>query len=221
MKEKQVRLLLVDDHQLYLDGLVCLIAQVEGLEVVATASHGLEALQQLEMHAVDLMLLDLNMPTKDGISIIPEVKRAYPHLKILVVTNYKEQKIVKEVYKSGVDGMFFKSSPWSRLREAIEEVMRGEVYMPSGLSIFPRKTAPKLQLERSPYRDNFEQMRQLTPREVEVLKLLSEAKGVKEIAGELFISQETVSVHKKNIMKKLDLHNIAGMVKYALEHDIA
>lgn len=214
-----IRVIIADDHQLFRDSLEYILENQCAVKVVASADNGADCLKFAQSVESDLIILDLNMPKSDGLSVIPQIKALSHKPKLLIVTSYKDQKIVKQAFKMGIDGIFFKQMGFADLKVAIDEVMDGEVYMPKGLAIFPKnkQAAPAI----NPlYKDEYKEIKSLTPRECEVLQLLSEAKAVKEIASELFISQETVSVHKKNIMKKLELKNVAGMVKYALEHDL-
>ncbi len=210
---------IADDHQLFIDGLKCLVEQMQGYSCCGSCLSGNELIKQLGGVVPDLLLLDLNMPDGDGMSVIPDIKKMYPDMKILVITSYKNQGLMTDAYKMGVDGMFFKQDSSEKLLSAIAEVVSGEVYMPQGRSIFPKKKVETPTVNPK-YGDRYMLVKSLTPRELEVLNLLSEAKGVKDIAGELYISQETVAVHKKNIMKKLQVNNVAGMVKFAIEQDL-
>jgi len=210
---------IADDHQLFIDGLICLVEGMTGYSCCGSSLSGNELIRKLGGVVPDLLLLDLNMPDGDGMSVIPDVKKMYPEMKILVITSYKNQGLMTDAYKKGIDGMFFKQGSSAELRDAIAEVMTGEVYMPQGRSVFPKKkvVVPTVNPK---FGDKYMLVKSLTPRELEVLNLLSDAKGVKDIAGELYISQETVAVHKKNIMKKLQVNNVAGMVKFAIEQDL-
>lgn len=208
-----------DDHQLLVDGLRRLIDSTEDFRFCGSANGGNSCLSSSDLAVADLILLDLNMPDGDGLSIVPALKKNFPSLSILIVTHYKDQKILTKAYKLGIDGHIWKTSTEQDLLFSMREVIQGLVSMPKGFSIFPKKnditgTVPML------IKDSYSSLKKLTPREIQILHLISEAKPVKQIANELFISQETVTAHKKNIMKKLEVRNLAGMIKFAFEQNV-
>lgn len=211
------RVFIADDHQLLIDGLKCIIDATHDFDFCGSASSGNQTLNSSELQMTDLILLDLNMPDGDGLSIVPDLKNYYPNLKILIVTHYKEQRILSGAYKTGIDGHFWKDGSGESLLNAMREVVEGNIYMPDGFSIFPKKNGMKLEL---PIKDSYSDLKKLTPREIQILHLFSQAKPVKQIANELFISSDTVTVHKKNIMKKLEVKNLAGMIKFAYEQNV-
>jgi DNA-binding NarL/FixJ family response regulator len=132
---------------------------------------------------------------------------------------YDDAKFIKEVMnKCNGDAYFLKTNPYTELLEAINIVMDGEIYLSAGLKVFPKDI---LQNGDGEYEDEFQLRHRLTPRETQILHMISMAKSNKEIAEELFISDQTVMVHRKNIMRKLNLSNTAGLIKFALDHDLS
>ena len=220
---KFTRVIIADDHRLFADSLAVGLNQIENpnLKVVGIANDGEELMHLLSKINGDLLLLDLNMPIRDGFSVLPEIKQLYPQLKILVVTQYQEEKFIKKIFELGSDGYFIKTMSLHALAQAIEEVLEGSVYMPQGLRIFPKKNGIKKAKEANgEFEDHFIIKNNLTKREIEILNLISDAHSNKEIAQELFISDQTVRVHRKNIMRKLGVSNTASLIKFAIDHSL-
>ena len=213
-------IVIADDHALYADALsLSLRNHVDPtFDILAIASNGAELVKLLESHSPDCILLDLNMPVMNGMEALPHVKKAVPDCKVIVVTMYDQPKFIKQVFKSHGDGYFLKTNPLNELVDAVEHVMEGETYLSRGLKIFPKElTANGDEM----FDDDFQLIQRLTRRELEILQLISGAKSNKEIADELFISDQTVMVHRKNIMRKLSVSSTAGLIKFALDHDLS
>ncbi len=171
--------------------------------------------------STELVILDLNLPDQDGLDLIPLIRKQFKTIKIIVLTSYSDFKFVGQALKNGADGYILKSHEIEDLNEAIKEVMEGRTYLASGLHITPpngkRLTS---NVKKSMYEDRFVIKQKLTKREQEVLQLITEAKNNKEIAKELFISDQTVGVHRKNIMRKLSVKNTINLIKFALENQL-
>lgn len=215
-----LRVAIADDHALYAEALQLLLQSTDrfNVQVAGVVQNGRELLDFLENRKVELILLDLNMPVMGGLDALPLIKRDYPGVKVIVVTMYDDAKFIKDVLnKHQGDGYFLKTNPFEELLDAIEAVMAEDVYLCAGLKVFPKHlTNGDKQFE-----DEFQLRHRLTPRETQILHMISHAKSNKEIADELFISDQTVMVHRKNIMRKLNLSNTAGLIKFALDHDLA
>lgn len=220
---QHVNVVIADDHQLFIAGLKSMLRDVDGYEIdlVDVAHTGEELLGILKASAPDLLILDLNMPERDGLDVLESIRGQYNGLKILALTMYDESKIVKSAFKSGVDGYVLKSTGKEELLRAISEVLEGKTYLGKGVSLnsilegASRKSDSAFQFE-----DRFIKKYNLTKREIEILRLISLALSNKEIAKELFISDQTVSVHRKNIMRKLGVSNTAGLIKLAYDHSL-
>jgi DNA-binding NarL/FixJ family response regulator len=219
-----VKVIIAEDHQVFCEGLRTILATSEDInfEVVAEAHSGKELMMALWQNKVDLVFLDLNMPDGDGLEVLPEMKKKYQDLRVIALTMFDDPKIVKSAFKSGLDGYILKGNPIEEIFEAVEDVMNGQTFMGQGvvLNLLPGENGPRKKKERSSFTDKFMQKYHLTAREIEVLQLISQALSNKEIAKALFISDQTVSVHRKNIMRKLGVSNTAALLKVAYENDL-
>jgi len=228
-----VRIVIADDHQLFIAGLKTILtreAEEEStsteqatFEIVGIANDGERVIELLKEVPADLLMLDLNMPQRDGLDVISTIRGQYPELRILALTMYDDSKIVKSAFKSGVDGYVLKSSGMDELNEAISEVMEGRTFLGKGVrlnnSVEQARSKNKNE-NQFPFEDRFIKKYNLTKREIEILKLITLALSNKEIAKELFISDQTVSVHRKNIMRKLSVSNTAGLLKIAYDNSL-
>ena len=223
---KTFEVVLADDHNLFVEGMKILLEGLNGqfkLKLVGTANNGSALKELLKSVECDMILLDLNMPGESGLDLIPELKEASPDLYIIVISGYGDSKIVRKAFKQGVDGYLLKSSGLKDLHKAIIEVTSGKTYWGDGLRLTPAKNEANQTKRNSPpeeFDDQFTIKQNLTRRESEILQLISQAQSNKEIANELYISPETVSVHRKNIMRKLGVNNAASLIKFALDHNL-
>jgi DNA-binding NarL/FixJ family response regulator len=220
-----IRTVIADDHQLFTEGLKNILRRTDKFEfqILGEAENGRDLLPILKRTYPDLLLLDLNMPEADGLDVLDSIRENYSDMKILALTMYDEAKLVKSAFKAGVDGYILKNSDPYELLNAIEEVLKGKTYIGVGVQLVGARangTTYMADKERSKFEDKFIQKYNLTKREIEILKLISQAFSNKEIAQELFISDQTVSVHRKNIMRKLNVSNIAGLIKIAYDNSI-
>ena len=168
----------------------------------------------------DLVIMDLNLPDEDGLELIPQIRKQFKNIRILVLTSYGDYKFVGQALKTGADGYILKSNEPEELLKGIEEVLTGNTYLAPGLHITPPNGKRLLGNKKSNYEDRFVIKQKLTTREHEVLELITQAKNNKEIAKELFISDKTVGVHRKNIMRKLGVRNTINLIKFALENQL-
>ncbi len=217
----KLRIAIADDHRLYTEALSELLSAADdpAIEVVGVVRDGDALLEFLEGHIVDVVLLDLNMPGSGGLDVLPTIKSEYPAVKVIVVTMYDSSKFIKEVLNTcRGDAYFLKTNGFVELLKAIKVVMRDEIYLSTGLKVFPKDFQENGNKE---FEDEFQQRHRLTPREIQILKLISLGLKYKKIADQLYISDQTVMVHKKNIMRKLNMNNTAGLIKFALDHNLS
>lgn len=199
-----LKLLLVDDHAMMVDGLVLLLEDSDRLLVSATASTGAYALAHLKSQKFDLMVCDFTLPDMDGAALIAKAKLIDPEMKVVMLSMHEEAPIVREVMAAGANAYVLKKHAHEELLYAIETVSKGRQYLSDEVSrlMFTR--------EADPLSEN-----QISDRELEVLRLLVDEKTSKAIADELFISERTVEAHRKNLLRKTGSVNTVGLVKYA------
>jgi len=214
MHKKKV--LIADDHALVREGIVAFLKDCDDIEVIAEASDGLEAIEKTNKYHPDIIIMDINMPKLGGLEATVEIKRMYPHIKVLVLTQYEDREYISRFLKAGVSGYLLKKAVGSDLITALQTIMRGELYLYS--SIASEVVAGYLQGEKKingemPYE-------KLSDREKQVLKLVAEGHTHKEAADMLSISVKTVMAHQTNIGEKLDIHTRAGLIKFAIQKGI-
>jgi DNA-binding NarL/FixJ family response regulator len=211
---KEFDVVIADDHKLFVEGMKAILEGLSGqfkYKLVGLANDGSSLMELLKTIECQLVLLDLNMPDINGIELIPTIKEEYPGIIIIVVSGYGEAKLVRSAFKGGADGYLLKSSSLKELHLAMIEVLNGRSYWGEGLRLTPPKKGKEPQILRKKtdtvFDDKFTIRQTLTRRESEILALISQAQSNKDIASDLFISPETVSVHRKNIMRKLVEHH--------------
>lgn len=206
----KIRILLADDHEILLDSLTYSINFSESLEVVCTAKNGLEVLEKLAIYDVDVLVCDMQMPQMDGIATVLQVRQHYPNLKILMLSMLEEAHLIEQAIQAGALGYVLKKAKKAELEKAILTVANGDRY-------FGNEIVEILNIA-EPIRENLPSM--LSAREIEVLKLIALENSSLEIATKLNISLNTVESHRKSIYQKLHLKNLAGAVRFALEHKL-
>jgi len=217
MENKKYKLMLVDDHKLFRDGLKFVINQMDNLEVVAEASNGVEFLELLDKQEVDLVLMDISMPELDGIEATRQATAKYPGIKILVISMFCDEEYYYQMVQAGVMGFVLKEFGKNELESAINAVINGENYFSQKLlrdiilNLNTPNKAKKLQNEPDT---------KLTKRELEVLKLICEGLSNAQIAEKLFISIRTVEGHKSNLISKTGVKNTISLVMYALKNNL-
>lgn len=221
----KLKVVIVDPQLMFVQSLTSkLESQNEvPLEVISHFKSGENIRQNLSRNLdIDLLLIELNLTGEDGLELIPTIRKYFRELKIMVLTNYDDYKYVKEALINGADGYILKSNDFDELIEGIQELQKNNTYIAKGLHITPPSSSKRMLQngKNSRYEDRFIIKRKLTKREHEVLALIAQAKNNKEIAEQLFISDQTVCVHRKNIMRKLGVRNTVNLIKLALEHQL-
>ncbi|MCW5915203.1 MAG: response regulator transcription factor [Chitinophagaceae bacterium] len=197
-------IVLADDHTIVLDGLELLLSTFGFVNKVAKAMNEDELQQHIEQQKPDLILLDIMFGKTDGKELCKKIKKQYSEIKIIALTSYSDISTVKTAILAGFDGYLLKSEDRQTMMDAIQSVHQGAQYFsPQVKNVFFEQSISKTKPT-------------LTKREEEILKLIVEEKTTKEIAEELFISEKTVENHRTNLMLKLDVRNVAGLVKKAI-----
>lgn len=205
-----VKILIADDHQMFLDGLKGLLLPDKNIRIMAEANNGEEAFKKLEEEEIDLVITDINMPVVSGIELTRNIKEKFPEIKILVLTMYNDRGIINEIIEAEADGYILKNTGKKELIKAIHKIANnGTYYCNEALSILEKPTKKKV-----------EPQNKLTPREKEILKLVCLEYSTPEIAEKLYISPYTVDTHRKNILKKAHTKTIVGLIKFAMDHKI-
>jgi two-component system response regulator NreC len=204
------RILLADDHQIFRQGLRSLLEKA-GHEVVGEASDGREALALAQTLHPDIAVLDLSMPLLNGIDAAHEIKRVAPRTRTILLTMYTDKEYVLRALQAGARGYVLKSQAAEDLVRAIRETATGEVYLSPTVAVsvvdaYLGKTGKKAD--------------PLTPRERQILQLVAEGNTTKEIARILGVSFKTAESHRNRAMQKLDIHDVAGLTRYAIRHGL-
>lgn len=208
----KTKVVLADDHPFLIEGIKAVIAGIEELEIAATVTNGFELMELMPVIAPGLVLLDLNMPGYDGLQCLEKIKAAHPTTKILILTSYSQPELIEELRKKNADGYLIKDSTAQQLKEAIQSIL-------SGGKFFPTPTE-RPQSEVSFFFDDFLKKFSLTKREVDIIRLICKEMSSREIAANLFLSELTITTHRRNIFRKLDIKNVAGLMNFAKENHL-
>lgn len=204
-----VRLVLCDDHRIITEGLQRLLQDVAWVECVGTAASGRDLLYLLEHIQSDIILLDLDMPGMDGAEVMQRIKNRWPAIKVLILTMHDGQATVHRLLEQGADGYLLKSCGREELLRALQAVQEGNKH-------FSAEITEALLKQRAEVAMKDDRLSAISEREREVLGALAEGLSNKEIGDRLFISPRTVDTHRANLMKKLKVHNLAGLVRLAM-----
>ena len=205
------KIILADDHQFLMEGIITILKDIEHLAIVATAQNGFELMDAVARYIPDLVILDLNMPGYDGLQCLQKIKINFPKTKVLILTNYMQLELVEEVKKAKADGFLVKNSTAAELKDGIDKVL-------AGIHFFPQHFTVKPLNNEDAFMDDFLKKYQLTKREVGIIQLICQEKSTREIAAELFLSDLTINTHRRNIFRKLDLKNVAGLMNFARQN---
>lgn len=204
-----MKILLVDDHAILSDGVKSLLEKEDDLQVIGQANSAEAALEFLKQQDADLVITDLSMPGMDGLSLLNTIKRITPHTKIILLSMHDEIHLVKEILKAGVNGYVLKKDTHRELLSAIHDVKQGKIYLSSDIN--------KILINNL---NHLDEVKLLTDREREIVKLIAKEYINKDIAEELFISERTVETHRKNIFKKTGTNSLVGLIKFAYANNL-
>lgn len=205
-----IQVLIVDNHALVRAGFRSLLQSINAIDVIAEAGDGREALQLVELHQPDIVLMDIAMPLMNGLEATAQITQDFPQVHVIILSMHANEEYVYQALRAGATGYVLKDSGTSELELAIQAIARGETYLSPTVSKYivadyVRRTGS----EPNP-------LEQLTPRQREILQLIAEGKSTKDIADKLYISTKTVETHRVQLMERLDIHDVAGLVRYAI-----
>ena len=210
-----VKILIVDDHALVRKGLLALLTAKPDVQVVGEAADGIEAVRKARSCSPDIILMDLEMPRKDGVSAIKEIRQQLPSIKILVISSYTDEQRVIAAIRAGANGYLLKTTVPDDLMRAIREVIQGQ------FPLDPTITSSVIRKLERPAEQQPTWPDDLTAREVDIVKLIAKGYSNNRIAEQLMISVRTVSTHVGRILKKLQLENRTQIALYALRKGLA
>ncbi len=209
-------ILLADDHVILREGLRAQLNGIEGMQVVGEAGDGRQAVKLAEKIKPDVVVLDISMPLLNGIEAARQIRKAVPKTRIIMLSMHSDRQYITEALKAGASGYILKKESLKELVGAINSVLKGKIYLSADVEdTVLSDYVTQLQSANSATSSSL-----LSNREREVLQLIAEGRTSKDIARALYVSPTTVDTHRKNIMKKLGIHTIASLVKYAIQHGI-
>ena len=203
MNLDKIKIIVVDDHPMVIEGMKAMLNQIRYVELCATASNAYEAMEKVKENQPDLVITDINMPEISGVELTSKLKKEFPNLKIIGMSTFNERSYISQMIQNGADGFLVKSASKEEIETAISSVLDGKMYLSSDAGI---SNSEQKELKNQPT---------LTRREKEILTLISEGFTNPQIAEKLFISLYTVETHRKNLLSKFNTNNTASLIKIA------
>lgn len=217
MPYSKIKLLIADDHQLFISGLKLILKDELDLDITDFALNGKEAIEKARKEAFDIILMDINMPIIDGVEATREIKKTNAGTKILIVSMFSDFDTVSKVLKAGADGFLIKNADASEFAKAFHVLQGNEIYLSAVLSdLFSKDRNGKI--NKKEYIRFTESI--VTPREKSILKMIAEGHTNQVIAETLFLSVKTVDTHRNNMLAKLNLPNTAALVRFAIDNKL-
>lgn len=212
-----IRLVIADDHLLVRAGVRMLLENLPDFQIIAEAESGPGALRAIEQYLPDIVLLDIALPGLTGLDVTQQVKEKFPGVRVLLLSMHNSEEYVLRAMRLGADGYLLKDTSPVELEIALRAVAKGESYLSPAISRhvidgYLQRTITPVNSEASETADG----KHLSPRQAEILKLIAGGCTTKEIAQKLGITIKTVDAHRTSLMKELDIHEIAGLVRYAI-----
>lgn len=201
------KVLIADDHQMFIDGLKSMLEEIEGIEVIGEARNGREVIETCHRAAVDVVIMDISMPDMDGITATREILKQHPQIKILGLSMYNDRNFISDILKTGASGYILKNTGKDELVQALQTIQSGENYFSEEV----RKTLLSSFMKKDP----LPLQEKLSERECQVLACISSGLTTQEIGTKLFISKNTVETHRKNLLYKLAARNTAELITNA------
>lgn len=214
----EVRIVLADDHNIVRAGVRALLDNIPEMRVVAETGNGREALDLIRKHKPDVVLLDIAMPELNGLEVTQIVSKEFPAIRIIILSMHKSDEYVLQALRFGAAGYLLKDTAANELELAINAVMKGEKYLAPFVSkSVIENLLTRIDIKDSKVKINKLPLERMTPRQREILQLIAEGNSTKEIAFKLNVSIKTVEAHRKQLMDRLHIYDIAGLVRYAIK----
>lgn len=208
-----IRILLVDDHKIFTEGLYSILSQEDDIEVIGECQNATQTFEMLKNTPCDVILLDINLGNESGLDICKSITDQYSSIKVLAISMYHEESFITKMLKNGASGYLLKNTGRQELLKAIRCVHEGETFQSKEVTdIILKGLSRQKQQTKNIYQIKF------TRREREILDLIGKGLTTKEIATELFISDKTVETHRSNLLAKFEVKNVAGLIKLAIEY---
>jgi len=214
---QKTKIVLADDHQILIDGLLTMLENEDQFEVIAQARNGKEALDFVERLAPDLIMMDLDMPVMNGMVAAKSIKHRFPKTMVIILSLHAEKSVIKHMIQIGVDGYLIKNSDKTEVIKALESVAAGKKYFSSDVTLALTSFSENSTSLVSSSSLLQEKLSVLSERETEVLKLIAQGFTNKEIGAQINLSHRTVDVHRSNLMRKLEISKVTGLVRFALK----
>jgi DNA-binding NarL/FixJ family response regulator len=208
---KPIRVMLADDHTLVRAGIRALLEKLPGVEVVGEAGNGREVLNLVKLHQPDVVLMDISMPGLNGLEAAVRMAKEFPDVRVIILSMHNNEEYVWRALKAGVAGYLLKKSATAELETALQQVVRGEIYLSREIST---RLVKKFPLQGTA--DRISPLEELTERQREILQLIAEGQNTKGIAEILKVSPKTVEYHRMKLMGCLNIHDVPGLVRLAL-----
>ena len=211
----KTKILLVDDHKILRDGICSIVKGYPDMEVIGEAADGKKALQLVEELSPDVVIMDISMPDLNGIDATRRIISDHPKIKVIALSMHHDKQFVSEIFKAGASGYLLKDCAFDELEHAVRIVMDGKTYINPQIASLVIES-----LVNQPQTSSPKSFSLLTDREREVLQLIAEGQSTKEIAGKLSVSAKTIESHRRQVMGKLNIRNVAELTKYAIREGL-
>lgn len=212
-----IRMAIVDDHHLFLEGIVSILNSIEGIEVVISTTEGKALLTAIDKEPVDIVLLDLEMEPMDGLEVFKVLQEKHQNIKVIILSMHSENEIIAHLMKEGVNGYLLKETTAAEFEKCIKSVYQNGTYFNDTVSSAMLKSMQQTNRIKKPQIGN---NIHLTTREVEVLELIAQEFTTQEIGEKLFLSPKTVEGHRQNLLSKFDVKNTAGLIMKAIANKL-
>jgi DNA-binding NarL/FixJ family response regulator len=210
----KIKVFILDDHQMLIDGLKALLMNEAGFEIIGTSTSSKQALEIIGKSTPDIILTDINMPEMDGIEFTRAAKKKHPEVKILALSMFGEKSTISEILDAGASGYILKNTGKEELINALVKISSGGMYFSDEISAEMMKAMS----ERGQKKED--EKIHLTEREREIIQLIAKEYSNAQIGEALFISERTVETHRKNIFRKANTKTVVGLIKFAMEHKL-